>query len=71
MGGTVVDAGIIGTRPYRLSIAAFLGRTNLSFRIFGTPMQSCKQALPKGMRVKSDGVASGKVHPPLIRHTSA
>src|ERR1700733_9635394 len=63
MGGTFVDVAIIGAGPYGLSIAAFLGHTNLQFRIFGNPMQSWRQNMPKGMLLKSDGFASSLYDP--------
>jgi thioredoxin reductase len=63
MGSTSVDVVIIGAGPYGLSIAAFLRRTNLKFRIFGNPMQSWRQNMPKGMLLKSDGFASSLYDP--------
>src|ERR1700678_1256506 len=56
--GAVVDIAIIGAGPYGLSIAAHLHKTPLTFRIFGTPMQSWREHMPKGMLLKSDGFAS-------------
>ncbi len=56
--GSVVDIAIIGAGPYGLSIAAHLSKTPLTFRIFGTPMQSWREHMPKGMLLKSDGFAS-------------
>jgi len=52
------DIAIIGAGPYGLSIAAYLRKTPLSFRIFGSPMQSWREKMPKGMLLKSDGFAS-------------
>ena len=63
MGGTFIDVAIIGAGPYGLSIAAFLRRTKLQFRIFGNPMQSWRQNMPKGMLLKSDGFASSLYDP--------
>ncbi len=59
----IVDLVIIGAGPYGLSIAAHLRKTKLSFRIFGTPMQSWRQQMPKGMKLKSDGFASSLYDP--------
>jgi cation diffusion facilitator CzcD-associated flavoprotein CzcO len=59
----VTDIAIIGAGPYGLSIAAHLRRTRLSFRIFGTPMQSWREQMPKGMLLKSDGFASSLYDP--------
>jgi thioredoxin reductase len=59
----VVDIAIIGAGPYGLSIAAHLRKTRLTYRIFGTPMQSWRQQMPKGMLLKSDGFASSLYDP--------
>lgn len=59
----IVDLAIIGAGPYGLSIAAHLRKTNLTFRIFGKPMQSWRQKMPKGMLLKSDGFASSLYDP--------
>ena len=58
MSSSIVDIAIIGAGPYGLSIAAHLRKTPLTFRIFGIPMQSWRQQMPKGMLLKSDGFAS-------------
>lgn len=59
----IVDLVIIGAGPYGLSIAAHLRKTKLTFRIFGTPMQSWRGQMPKGMLLKSDGFASSLYDP--------
>ncbi len=53
-----IDLAIIGAGPYGLSIAAHLRKAGLSFRIFGCPMQSWRERMPKGMHLKSEGFAS-------------
>ncbi len=53
-----VDIVIIGAGPYGLSIAAHLAKSSLTFRIFGSPMQSWRSHMPKGMLLKSEGFAS-------------
>jgi thioredoxin reductase len=53
-----VDTVIIGAGPYGLSIAAHLSKSRLTFRIFGSPMQSWRSQMPKGMLLKSEGFAS-------------
>ena len=58
-----VDVVIIGAGPYGLSIAAYLAKSNVTFRIFGTPMQSWRSQMPKGMLLKSDGFASNLYDP--------
>jgi cation diffusion facilitator CzcD-associated flavoprotein CzcO len=60
-----VDVAIIGAGPYGLSIAAHLRKTSVSFRIFGTPMRSWREKMPKGMLLKSDGFASSLYDPDL------
>jgi len=59
----IVDVVIIGAGPYGLSIAAHLRKTKLTFRIFGSPMQSWREQMPKGMLLKSDGFASNLYDP--------
>lgn len=54
----MIDVVIIGAGPYGLSLAAYLAKTKLSFRIFGTPMHSWANQMPHGMHLKSDGFAS-------------
>ncbi len=52
------DVVIIGAGPYGLSIAAHLAKAGLKTRVFGTPMQTWRQNMPQGMRLKSEGFAS-------------
>src|ERR1039458_8844169 len=54
----MLDTAIIGAGPYGLSIAAHLRHRGIPFRIFGRPMDSWLQHMPKGMMLKSDGFAS-------------
>jgi|SRR5579883_2201697 len=49
---------IIGAGPYGLSIAACLSALRVPFRIFGEPMQSWRESMPRGMLLKSEGFAS-------------
>src|ERR1700733_9756406 len=58
-----LDIAIIGAGPYGLSLAAHLGRTNRSFRIFGEPMRFWSGHMPRGMRLKSEGFASNLSDP--------
>ncbi len=53
-----VHTVIIGAGPYGLSIAAHLSKSSLTFRIFGSPMQTWRSHMPKGMLLKSEGFAS-------------
>ncbi len=52
------DVAIIGAGPYGLSIAAHLQAAGTKFRIFGTPMQTWRTQMPRGMHMKSEGFAS-------------
>jgi cation diffusion facilitator CzcD-associated flavoprotein CzcO len=71
---TMTDIAIIGAGPYGLSIAAHLSKAKVNFRVFGTPMQSWRQQMPKGMLLKSDGFASSLYDPEsafTLRHYCA
>jgi Pyridine nucleotide-disulphide oxidoreductase len=57
------DIAIIGAGPYGLSIAAHLTQSGRRFRIFGVPMQTWRERMPAGMRLKSDGFASSLYDP--------
>lgn len=59
----VVQVVVLGAGPYGLSIAAHLNRLNVPHRIFGSPMQSWRSMMPKGMLLKSDGFASSLSDP--------
>src|SRR5450755_237556 len=59
----MVSTAIIGAGPYGLSIAAHLRRWGIPFRIFGRPMDSWLNHMPKGMKLKSDGFASNIYDP--------
>lgn len=49
---------VVGAGPYGLSIAAHLRARGVQHRIFGSPLQTWRSAMPQGMRLKSDGFAS-------------
>jgi len=53
-----VDIAIVGAGPYGLSLAAHLKAAGVSFRIFGKPMSTWRDHMPKGMCLKSEGFAS-------------
>jgi hypothetical protein len=59
----MLEAAIIGTGPYGLSIAAHFRRLGVPYRIFGRPMDSWLSHMPKGMLLKSDGFASNIYDP--------
>jgi thioredoxin reductase len=54
----MLETAIVGAGPYGLSIAAHFRRNGIPFRIFGRPMDSWLNHMPKGMMLKSDGFAS-------------
>jgi thioredoxin reductase len=54
---------IIGAGPFGLSVAAYLRARGLDFRIFGSPMQTWLENMPRGMRLKSEGFASSIYDP--------
>jgi cation diffusion facilitator CzcD-associated flavoprotein CzcO len=58
----VQDATIIGAGPYGLSIAAHLN-DRLHYRIFGRPMASWREQMPRGMHLKSEGFATSLSDP--------
>lgn len=57
------QAVIVGAGPYGLSIAAHVKSAGLRFRIFGSPMSTWREQMPKGMYLKSDGFASSLSDP--------
>jgi thioredoxin reductase len=59
----MLNTAIIGAGPYGLSIAAHFRRGGIPFRIFGRPMDSWTNHMPKGMMLKSDGFASNIYDP--------
>ncbi|MFY9644126.1 MAG: NAD(P)/FAD-dependent oxidoreductase [Terriglobales bacterium] len=59
----MINTAIIGAGPYGLSVAAHFRRQGLPFRIFGRPMDSWLNHMPKGMMLKSDGFASNIYDP--------
>ena len=54
---------IIGAGPYGLSLAAHLREAGVPFRIFGKPLSTWREHMPKGMLLKSDGFASSLSSP--------
>ena len=53
-----VETMIIGAGPYGLSLAAHLRARNVPFEIAGTPMESWRAHMPKGLLLKSEPFAS-------------
>ena len=54
----MTKTAIIGAGPYGLSLAAHLAAAGQDFRIFGKPLTTWRDHMPKGMQLKSDGFAS-------------
>jgi FAD-dependent urate hydroxylase len=53
-----IDTAIVGAGPYGLSISAHLRAIGRPFQIFGTPLESWRSFMPKGMYLKSEAFAS-------------
>src|SRR5256885_4248273 len=54
----MLNTVIVGAGPYGLSVAAHFRSQGIPFRIFGRPMDTWVNHMPKGMMLKSDGFAS-------------
>lgn len=54
----MLDTAVIGAGPFGLSIAAHLKGCGVDFQIFGSPMHTWLEQMPRGMRLKSEGFAS-------------
>jgi thioredoxin reductase len=52
------DVAIIGAGPYGLSVAAHLRAAGVDTRVFGKPLGTWRDHMPKNMTLKSDGFAS-------------
>src|SRR4051794_28891449 len=52
------DVAIVGAGPHGLSLAAHLAARGIDFRIFGRPLNTWAEHMPKNMVLKSDGFAS-------------
>ena len=60
---SVAAIAIIGAGPYGLSIAAHLAAQGIEACVFGQPMASWRDGMPRGMRLKSEGFASALSDP--------
>jgi FAD-dependent urate hydroxylase len=60
---SAIDVAIIGAGPYGLSLAAHLRAAGVEYREFGAPMGLWRDAMPRGMYLKSQGFASNLSHP--------
>ncbi len=66
-----VDVAVIGAGPYGLSLAAHLSAAGVGYRQFGMPMRLWRDAMPKGMYLKSQGFASNLSDPGAARTLEA
>lgn len=57
------DVAVIGAGPYGLSIAAHLGGRDVAHQVFGTPMDTWLNHMPRGMYLKSEGFATNLSEP--------
>lgn len=55
---TNCDTVVVGAGPYGLSIAAHLGAADVDHAIIGSPMESWRTHMPRGMVLKSERFAS-------------
>jgi hypothetical protein len=61
--GTINHCKLLASRPYGLSLASHLLDRGMSVRIFGHPMQTWREAMPTGMKLKSEAFASNLPDP--------
>jgi thioredoxin reductase len=54
----VCDVAVIGAGPHGLSLAAHLAARGIDFRVFGKPLSTWAEHMPKNMVLKSDGFVS-------------
>ena len=57
------ETAIIGSGPYGLSLAAHLRHYGVPHSLFGQPMQSWSNFMPKGMLLKSEAGSVGQPNP--------
>jgi thioredoxin reductase len=59
----ITEVAIIGAGPYGLSLASHLRARGTDVRVFGFPMQTWRESMPTGMKLKSEGFASNLSDP--------
>lgn len=59
----IIDVAVIGAGPVGLSIAAHLQAQGVSYQVFGEPMAFWEKAIPRGLRLKSEGFATSLSDP--------
>ena len=55
---SIAAVAVVGAGPYGLSVAAHLAAKGIEPLVFGPPMESWRNGMPRGMRLKSEGFAS-------------
>jgi hypothetical protein len=60
---SIAEVAIVGAGPYGLSIASHLSAIGIEPLIFGDPMKSWRDGMPRGMRLKSEGFSSSLSDP--------
>ena len=60
---STLDVAIIGAGPYGLSVGSHLRARGIEVRVFGYPMETWREAMPPGMKLKSEGFASSLSDP--------
>ena len=63
MNTSIAPVAIIGAGPYGLSVASHLAAKGIEPLVFGPAMDSWRNAMPRGMRLKSEGFASSLSDP--------
>ena len=61
--GLDTDVAVIGAGPYGLSVAAHLRASGVAHEVFGEPMDTWVNHMPRGMCLKSEGFASNLSDP--------
>jgi thioredoxin reductase/predicted ATP-grasp superfamily ATP-dependent carboligase len=61
--GLDTDVAVIGAGPYGLSVAAHLRAAGVAHEVFGEPMDTWVDHMPRGMCLKSEGFASNLSDP--------
>jgi thioredoxin reductase len=59
----ICDVAVIGAGPHGLSLAAHLAARGMDFRVFGKPLSTWAEHMPKNMVLKSDGFVSNLSSP--------